>query len=118
MYLLEYILCTPLLFVFAKVCTYYPTSVCPQVSHEQLAQLNTYVPVSFETGALSADLVSRYRVVVLTESESEEQQRNVASWCRQHKVFLVLANTAGLCAQVFCDFGNSFEVSATSCAAP
>jgi len=80
-----------------------------QVSHQQLSELNTYVPVSVETGAVSSELVAKHSVVVLCGA-SDGLSRSVSQWCRAHGAALVLANTAGLAGQIFTDFGPSFEV--------
>lgn len=45
----------------------------------------------------------------VTDSSGEEQTA-VAAMCRAHGVCLILASTPGLFAQVFCDFGDQFEV--------
>uniref|UniRef100_A0A6A7FQJ3 E1 ubiquitin-activating enzyme n=1 Tax=Hirondellea gigas TaxID=1518452 RepID=A0A6A7FQJ3_9CRUS len=80
-----------------------------QVSQEQLSQLNTYVRVNIETNPITEDTIKKFKVIVLTDSDGEEQAR-LAGYCRTHGVCLIIANTAGLYGQVFCDFGPEFEV--------
>ncbi|KAK4304121.1 hypothetical protein Pmani_023916 [Petrolisthes manimaculis] len=58
---------------------------------------------------ITADLIKRFNVVVLTECTLEEQVR-VDSVCRQVGVPLVVAGVSGLCGHVFCDFGSHFYV--------
>lgn len=78
-------------------------------SHQRLAELNTYVPVSPATGSLTEDFLKKFRVVVLTDSTQEEQLR-VSSLCHANGVAVILATTKGLFGQIFCDFGEDFEI--------
>ncbi|XP_006873713.1 PREDICTED: ubiquitin-like modifier-activating enzyme 7 [Chrysochloris asiatica] len=80
-----------------------------EASQELVAQLNGAVQVNVHTGSITEDLLQEYQVVVLTNSELEEQLR-VGSFCHQHGVCFVMANTQGLVGQLFCDFGNDFTV--------
>jgi ubiquitin-activating enzyme E1 len=79
------------------------------VSCQQLSELNNYVPTKPYTGELTEDVIREFRVVVLTETSSEEQHR-IAQLTRKHNVALITADTCGLFAQVFCDFGDKFVV--------
>lgn len=90
-----------------------------EVSRVQLAELNNYVPVRVQTAAdgLTEQFVAGFRVVVLTDSLRPEQLR-VAEWARAHGVALIVAETRGLFAQVFCDFGADFVVYDTNGAQP
>lgn len=76
---------------------------------EKLAELNNYVTISVITDELCENIISKFRVVVLTETSSREQKR-IAEICRQHKVCLIIADTKGLFGQIFCDFGENFIV--------
>ncbi|GAB6029875.1 E1 ubiquitin-activating protein [Chamberlinius hualienensis] len=76
---------------------------------QSLSELNNYVPVTTYTGDLTEDFVKNYRVVVLTNSNLEEQKR-VADIARKHNVALIMADTKGLFGQIFCDFGAEFVV--------
>ncbi|KAK3874308.1 hypothetical protein Pcinc_020748 [Petrolisthes cinctipes] len=58
---------------------------------------------------ITADLIKRFNVVVLTECTLEEQVR-VDCVCREVGVPLVVAGVNGLCGHVFCDFGSHFYV--------
>jgi len=79
----------------------------------QLAELNSYVPVTAHTGELTDDFVRDFAVVVLTNSPLEEQLR-VSKVTHPHGIRLIVAETRGLYSQVFCDFGDNFVVSDTN----
>ncbi|XP_041130083.1 ubiquitin-like modifier-activating enzyme 1 [Polyodon spathula] len=75
----------------------------------QLAELNVYVPVTCYTGPLSEDILSVFQVVVLTNASLEEQLR-IGSFCHSCGIKFIVADTKGLCGQLFCDFGDKFLV--------
>lgn len=76
---------------------------------KQLSELNGYVTTSVYTGELSNDFLSKFKVVVLTETNDKDQKK-IAEICRSHKTALITADTKGLFGQVFCDFGENFIV--------
>lgn len=76
---------------------------------KQLAELNNYVTTSAIDGELTASVISKHRVVVLTEASDKEQKR-ISDICREHNVALITADTKGLFGQIFCDFGENFIV--------
>ncbi|KAG9509023.1 Ubiquitin-like modifier-activating enzyme 1 [Fragariocoptes setiger] len=76
---------------------------------QPLSELNNYVQVSAYTGQLDANFLSRFRVVVLTESVHEEILR-VSQFTHANNIALVVASTKGLFGQIFCDFGENFQV--------
>uniref|UniRef100_A0A4W4EK69 E1 ubiquitin-activating enzyme n=1 Tax=Electrophorus electricus TaxID=8005 RepID=A0A4W4EK69_ELEEL len=78
-------------------------------SQKHLALLNSHVQVSSHTEALHQDLLSYFQVVVLTDSSLEEQ-RWVGAFCHANNIRFIVADTKGLCGQLFCDFGETFEV--------
>ncbi|XP_057365163.1 ubiquitin-like modifier-activating enzyme 1 [Daphnia carinata] len=80
-----------------------------EVSHKSLAELNQYVPVETYTGELNKEFLKKFRVVVLTNSNLEEQLR-VSEIVRSFGNALIVAKTQGLFAQVFCDFGEDFTI--------
>ncbi|XP_033825185.1 ubiquitin-like modifier-activating enzyme 1 [Periophthalmus magnuspinnatus] len=80
-----------------------------EVSQPRLAELNNYVPVSSHTGTLSEDFLTRFQVVVLTESSLEEQQR-VGEFCHDKGIKFIVADTRGLFGQLFCDFSDEMIV--------
>lgn len=78
-------------------------------SEKQLSSLNAYVKVSASTNKLDENFLSKFQVVVLTSSPLDEQLR-VGAFCHSNNIKFIVADTRGLCGQLFCDFGESFEV--------
>ncbi|KAL4623620.1 ubiquitin-like modifier-activating enzyme 1 [Arapaima gigas] len=76
-----------------------------EVSQPRLAELNSYVPVTAYTGALTEDYLSQFQVVVLTDSNLEEQLR-LGDLCHSKGVKFIIADARGLFGQLFCDFGE------------
>ncbi|KAJ9576640.1 hypothetical protein L9F63_025464 [Diploptera punctata] len=83
----------------------------------QLSELNTYVPTKAYTDQLSDCFIKQFRVVVLTDSTVEEQLR-IAEITHANDIALIIADTKGLFAQVFCDFGKEFTVVDTTGESP
>lgn len=80
-----------------------------EASCAQLAELNNYVRTVSHTGPLTEEFLRKFRVVVLTNSDGEEQQR-IAKFAHENGIALIIAETRGLFAKVFCDFGESFTI--------
>nr|XP_018908645.1 PREDICTED: ubiquitin-like modifier-activating enzyme 1 [Bemisia tabaci] len=80
-----------------------------EASIQQLGELNSYVPLKSYTGPLTEDFIKGFRVVVLTNSSREEQLR-ISEITHAANIALIIADTRGLFAQVFCDFGTEFTV--------
>ncbi|XP_066144924.1 ubiquitin-like modifier-activating enzyme 1 [Euwallacea fornicatus] len=76
---------------------------------KQLAELNSYVITRSHTGELSEDYIKGFRVVVLTNSSRSEQLR-ISEITHANNIALIIADSRGLFAQVFCDFGENFTV--------
>eukprot|EP00066_Takifugu_rubripes_P022978 XP_011612244.1 PREDICTED: ubiquitin-like modifier-activating enzyme 1 [Takifugu rubripes] len=76
---------------------------------QQLCDLNPRVRVSAHMGPLDHDLLLQFQVVVLTDS-SLDDQKGFGDFCHAHGIQLVVADTKGLFGQLFCDFGEEFEV--------
>lgn len=75
-----------------------------------LSELNAYVKVAWSAlPQLTAEFVGNYQVVVLTQLPIDEQL-HVAGYARAAGASIVVANVFGLCAQIFCDFGEQFYV--------
>lgn len=74
-----------------------------------LSDLNAYVPVRAYTGPLTEDYLQKFRCVVLTDTEYAEQLR-ISQVCHANSIAVIVADTRGLFAQVFCDFGAEFVV--------
>lgn len=85
-------------------------AVCPHV-----AELNPYVHVDMSSSALddNTDLsfLRRYQCVILTEARLSLQKR-VNEFChsQQPPIRFISCDVYGICARVFCDFGEEFEV--------
>uniref|UniRef100_A0A672LXA3 E1 ubiquitin-activating enzyme n=1 Tax=Sinocyclocheilus grahami TaxID=75366 RepID=A0A672LXA3_SINGR len=80
-----------------------------EVSQLRLAELNSYVPVTSFTGALTNESLTKFQVVVLTNSSLDEQMR-VGDFCHSNGIKLIVADTRGLFGQLFCDFGEEMTV--------
>lgn len=76
---------------------------------KQLSELNNYVPTRSYTGPLTEDFIKKFRVVVLTTSSRSEQIR-ISEITHANNIALIITDTRGLFAQVFCDFGDTFTV--------
>jgi len=62
---------------------------------DRLAQLNAYVTVSAYTGKLTRSFLSKFRVVVLTDSSLEEQL-SISEFTHSQNIALIIASTKGL----------------------
>nr|XP_048279406.1 ubiquitin-like modifier-activating enzyme 7 isoform X3 [Myodes glareolus] len=80
-----------------------------EASQAQLAQLNEAVQISVHTGDITDDLLRAFQVVVLTDSQLEEQLK-VGTFCHEHGICFLVAETRGLVGRLFCDFGEDFTV--------
>jgi ThiF family len=67
---------------------------------KQLLELNNYVTTSVYTGELTDVFLSKFKVVVLTETTDKEQKR-IAEICRSNRTALITADTKGLFGQIF-----------------
>jgi len=79
------------------------------ISCPKLGELNSYVPVKSYTGILSESYLKQFKVVVLTETTLDEQLR-ISEITHQNNIALIVGDTRGVFAQVFCDFGEDFSV--------
>ena len=79
------------------------------VSAPRLAELNPYVPVNVVTGPLTTDLVAAFRVVVLI-GVAADTQREIADFCHDNSICVIVSDVYGVFGNVFCDFGESFTV--------
>lgn len=77
--------------------------------YEQLSDLNRYVPTKPYTGDLTEEFLKQFRVVVLTSTTWAEQVR-ISKITHENDIALIVGDTRGLFAQVFCDFGDNFTV--------
>uniref|UniRef100_A0A2S2NJW1 E1 ubiquitin-activating enzyme n=1 Tax=Schizaphis graminum TaxID=13262 RepID=A0A2S2NJW1_SCHGA len=80
-----------------------------EISCPKLGELNSYVPVKAYTGILSESYLKQFKIVVLTETTLDEQLR-ISEITHQNNIALIVGDTRGVFAQVFCDFGEDFTV--------
>ncbi|KAK8823057.1 hypothetical protein WA538_002210 [Blastocystis sp. DL] len=80
-----------------------------EVCLQKLKELNPYVTVSRREEPWTEEYVQSFRVVVATNLLSSEQEE-LDAICHKHNVCFIGANTYGLAARIFCDFGESFTV--------
>lgn len=80
-----------------------------EASCNQLAELNNYVRTTAYTGELDEEFLRQFRVIVLTASDYDEQHR-IAKFAHENGIALILAETRGLFAKIFCDFGENFTI--------
>mmetsp|Transcript_367 Transcript_367/g.668 ORF Transcript_367/g.668 Transcript_367/m.668 type:complete len:1049 (+) Transcript_367:70-3216(+) len=81
-----------------------------KVTAPKIAELNPYVQVSVISGPLQFETIVNYSVVVLIDIPLA-QQLEVSSFCHDCGVAVVVSDTRGVFANVFCDFGSDFVVS-------
>lgn len=80
-----------------------------EVCYEKLTQLNSYVQCRVYNGVLNEETIQKYRVIILTDSSLEEQTR-ISKITHSNDIALIIGDTRGVFAQVFCDFGETFIV--------
>ncbi|EON97536.1 putative ubiquitin-activating enzyme e1 1 protein [Phaeoacremonium minimum UCRPA7] len=83
-----------------------------QVTAPRVAELNAYTPVRIHESSNIAENLSeldKYQVVVLTNTPLKAQIA-VGEYCHQKGIYVVVADTFGLFASIFCDFGEKFTV--------
>ncbi|XP_055705856.1 ubiquitin-like modifier-activating enzyme 1 [Phlebotomus papatasi] len=76
---------------------------------QQLSELNSYVPTKSYTGPLTDTFLRQFHCVVLTESTLAEQER-ISQITHASNIALIIGESRGLFAKVFCDFGDNFVV--------
>ncbi|XP_043282314.1 ubiquitin-like modifier-activating enzyme 1 [Venturia canescens] len=76
---------------------------------QRLSELNSYVPTRYHEEELDEEFLKKFKVIVLTETNLEEQIR-VSRVARANNTALIVADTRGLFSRVFCDFGEKFVV--------
>ncbi|XP_062314344.1 ubiquitin-like modifier-activating enzyme 1 [Osmerus eperlanus] len=75
----------------------------------ELSALNPHVYVTAHTAPLDPNLLLKFQVVVLTDSSLEDQLR-FGPFCHSNGIKFIVADAKGLSGQLFCDFGEEFEV--------
>ncbi|BGP12152.1 hypothetical protein JCM10213_004717 [Rhodosporidiobolus nylandii] len=79
-----------------------------ECTRPRLAELNAYTPVSV-LDEFNLDACKRFQVVVLVQG-STAQQIELNDFTHANGIKFIAANTAGLFASAFCDFGKGFPV--------
>ncbi|ETS82511.1 Ubiquitin-activating enzyme [Pestalotiopsis fici W106-1] len=82
------------------------------VTAPRVAELNAYTPVNVHQSAGLGDNLSqfdKYQVVVLTNTPLHLQLA-IGDYCHSKGIYVVCADTFGLFASIFCDFGKKFTV--------
>ncbi|BGP04236.1 E1 ubiquitin-activating protein [Rhodotorula toruloides] len=79
-----------------------------EATRPRLAELNAYAPVSVLPD-LNLDAVKRFTVVVLVQGSTEDQLK-LNDFTHANGIKFIAAETAGLFASAFCDFGEQFPV--------
>ncbi|KAL4450533.1 hypothetical protein ABPG77_000889, partial [Micractinium sp. CCAP 211/92] len=80
-----------------------------EACREAVQELNTSVPVAASAAELDDAFLGQFQVVVLTETPLAESIR-IDEFCHANGIAFIKADVRGVFAQVFCDFGPSFEV--------
>lgn len=90
-----------------------------EASCQKLAELNMHVQVKLNTvtdllAAIDTNeqyqlFLSKFHVIILTESSYREISK-VADFTHSRNISLIVASTSGLIGQIFCDFGQNFQV--------
>lgn len=75
-----------------------------------LSKLNERVTVSVKTGKLTADLIKNFNCVVIADIYPESEIKQISSFCHQNEIKLIIAETCGLFAYIFTDFGSNFYI--------
>lgn len=95
-------------------------------SHQKLTELNYYVQVNLHRGEVTEDLIKRHQVfiflflmlmvhqVVVFVDQTLESAITFNAFCHANKIAFISANTFGLYANIFCDFGDAFVVHDTN----
>jgi ubiquitin-activating enzyme E1 len=82
------------------------------VTAPRVAELNAYTPVTVHQSSGLDDNLSqfdKYQVVVLTNTPLHLQLA-IGDYCHSKGIYVVCADTFGLFASIFCDFGDKFTV--------
>ncbi|KAJ3165635.1 hypothetical protein HK101_000191 [Irineochytrium annulatum] len=80
-----------------------------QACAPRLAELNNYVPVTVLEGELNEENVSKFQVVVVTETPLEKQLA-INSFTHKRGIKFISADVRGLFGYAFNDFGDEFVV--------
>lgn len=79
----------------------------------KLSELNSYVKVNVFTGELDEQFLKQFSVIVLTNTNSKQEQIRINKIARSNDAKFIMAKTHGLMGSIFCDFGDMFAVNDT-----
>ncbi|ANB14591.1 E1 ubiquitin-activating protein UBA1 [Sugiyamaella lignohabitans] len=80
-----------------------------ELTAPRLSELNQYVPVSVVDGELTEDVLAKFQVVVLTNTDIETQVK-INSFTHANNINFISTDIRGLFGSVFVDFGDKFQV--------
>lgn len=81
-----------------------------EASCQKLAELNMNVQVRVDTSEVLEDqFLTKFHVIVITDSSYDEIKR-ISGLTHNRNIALIVADSRGLIGQIFCDFGNNFQV--------
>eukprot|EP00388_Colpodella_angusta_P007581 GDKJ01021329.1.p1 GENE.GDKJ01021329.1~~GDKJ01021329.1.p1 ORF type:complete len:1075 (-),score=296.33 GDKJ01021329.1:141-3365(-) len=80
-----------------------------QVCHPKLAELNPYVHTNIHTGTLTEQFLKQFNVCIFTETPQEDLIR-YNEICHSNNIGFIAADSFGLAASVFVDFGPAFTI--------
>ena len=81
-----------------------------RASLPSLQVLNEKVTVEASTSPLSVDLIKNFNYIIVAESLPESLLLTISNYCHENQKKLVIAESRGLFAYTFNDFGNNFIV--------
>ncbi|KYQ94030.1 ubiquitin activating enzyme E1 [Tieghemostelium lacteum] len=76
---------------------------------KKVVDLNSYVRISSHTGELTEDYLKQFQVIVLANQTLETQKR-LNEIAHKNGIYFISAETRGLFAAIFNDFGENFKV--------
>jgi len=80
------------------------------VTQPRLAELNNYVPVEVYAGALTAEYVAQFGIIVIAGGVPMADAVKINEACRAAGVRFIMTETFGVFGYAFCDFGDEFVV--------
>lgn len=78
-----------------------------EICAPKLSELNPYVPITVLDGELAQDKILQYRVVVLIDIPMS-QQIDIADFCHNNNICVIISDVFGVFGNIFCDFGKDF----------
>jgi ubiquitin-activating enzyme E1 len=81
------------------------------IANKNLSELNSYVNVSYSSETIDNTFLEKNKVNVFVLTDADFQnQIDIGDYCHTNGIKFINANTKGLFGQIFCDFGQNFEV--------